>query len=590
MIKYVTFDAFDDYGQHVIPVNSDSDLSKTASSNYASEVANFISSMVKKPSLYYVVINALGSFEVWGVNGNGDSFPEDSLSNLSLRSDLGTPNDYGYKTFEYYAKLFKHHVNKPDSPSYGEVIFSYWNPTMHRVELVVGIDRVKGADIVEAMESGGNVAVSMGCKVPWDECSICGNRAKTRAQYCKHTKTHLNRLVGEDTAAKWSKELGKEILPGTKVHTINRFPKFFDISKVHIGADRTAFVLGKAAAEGDNIASVDMAEALGVTDELFDKVANLGKVSEIEKEVGSLGPDDIDGRVAKITKAKALGKALRCKMKDVIEDEAPLSNGYLDQISSKFSLGTIIQGMLASGVFPHPREFQRMALVRSGNRRLADELDVRDIIFNHKDHGRTIDFCPNHGNSNIISDSLREILSSRSFLPGFIEPRTTKVVFVKRASHFGQPEVTECLEPIAAMYNGIKKYASTLTPNLIASNFPDKQTVNKVVGLAAFLAMINSIKSVPGDIGVTDVPASAFEDALIDTTFSGKVNYPIEKNSSQMLDSLTLPGAYIDSITKQGAFSSGNAYIMNDWMAKQASVDSVMIEATNDINQILFNI
>ena len=106
MIKYLTFDAFDDYGQHIMPVNTDTDLVKTASSNYSAEVAKMISSMTRKPEMFYVVINALGSYEVWGINGNGDSFPREALSHLSLRSDLGTPNDYGYKTFEYYAKLF----------------------------------------------------------------------------------------------------------------------------------------------------------------------------------------------------------------------------------------------------------------------------------------------------------------------------------------------------------------------------------------------------------------------------------------------------------------------------------------------------
>ena len=45
MIKYVTYDAYDEYGQHIIPVNDTNGINKIASSNYSGEIAKVISSM-----------------------------------------------------------------------------------------------------------------------------------------------------------------------------------------------------------------------------------------------------------------------------------------------------------------------------------------------------------------------------------------------------------------------------------------------------------------------------------------------------------------------------------------------------------------
>ena len=593
MIKYFTYDSFDEYGQHIFPINSSSELSKTAAMNYASEISKVIDSMIRKPNLYYVVINALGSYEVWGVNGNGDAFPSEALSHLSLRSDLGTPNDYGYKTFEYYAKLFKHHVNKPDSPSFGEVIFSHWNPVMQRVELIVGIDRVSGSDMVEAIESGGNVAVSMGAKVPFDVCSICGNQAKTRASYCDHAKNYLGKIIDEATAAKWSRQLGKKILPGTKVHVINTKPKFFDISKVYIGADRTAFVLGKAASQGITMYSTDHAEVLGITDEYIDKLsaigksAILGKNSEMDKEVGSLGPDDIDGQMARISRIKALSKAIKERSASSIEEEPDLGNSYLDTIASKFPIGQSVNSMLNVGVFPKPREFQRMVLVRAGHGNLADILDSRNTVFDHENNDDEIPFTGDYGSSDTISSSLSGILNQRSFLPGFLSGRVIHVnAVIKVASQ--DVETTKCLGIIAAMYNGVKKYAYNLTSKRIAEGIEKTSCLKTSIESQNYVRLINAMNKQASLCAIANNPASEFETLLINSGFSGKMNY-IEKDASHMLDSISLPGAYISSAIKQKSISSKEDYIVNDWMSKQADLSNFMYRAEHDVNSILFN-
>ena len=74
------------------------------------------------------------------------------------------------------------------------------------------------------------------CKVSYDVCSICGNQAKTRAQYCDHLKIFMGRTMND----------------GRRVYAINPNPKFFDSSWVDRPAEVTAGVLAKVASmDGD---------------------------------------------------------------------------------------------------------------------------------------------------------------------------------------------------------------------------------------------------------------------------------------------------------------------------------------------------
>ncbi len=163
MIKYFEYDSFDEYGQHIIPVNSLYHMNKLASGSYSPELMKVILNMKRQPNRYYVVVNALGSYEVWGSNRNGDAFPESGLIHKSLRTDMGTSNDYGYKTFEYYAKFYKHHNNKDPKNSFGDIVFSHWNPLTHRVELIIAVNIENAKDIIDALEANEQVSVSMGC-------------------------------------------------------------------------------------------------------------------------------------------------------------------------------------------------------------------------------------------------------------------------------------------------------------------------------------------------------------------------------------------------------------------------------------------
>ena len=198
-------------------------LEKTAA-EYHPTIAAYINSAKPIRGKTQILLTALGAHEYWGVNANGDAFPEEALAHEGP--------DYGYKTFELHAKAYKHHVNKDPTAAYGDVPLAVYNPVFHRVELIVSLDNERAPDIVKRIEQGDYPDWSMGCKVPFDICSICGNKAPSRAYYCEHLKYYIGRIHPET---------------GKMAYAINTRPKFFDISQVLIGADRIAKTLMKVA-------------------------------------------------------------------------------------------------------------------------------------------------------------------------------------------------------------------------------------------------------------------------------------------------------------------------------------------------------
>ena len=564
MIKYITYDSIDETGQHIIPVNSLYDMNKTASSNYSPEVMKIITSMKRRADRYYVVVNALGSYEVWGANRNGDAFPESGLCHKSLRTDMGTESDYGYKTFEYYAKFYKHHVNKDPNRSFGEIVFSYWNPILRRVELIVAIDVEKGADIVAAFESGEPVAVSMGCRVKFDRCSICDHKAPTRKLYCVHAKKYLGQIIDEALAKRWSRELNKIILPGTQVCVFNDFPRFFDLSKVFIGADRTSFGLGKAASKGIIIPSVDLADAYNVTDDMVDKFAQVNKEGEINKEVGAKS-SDIDGKADKADKVTVLRKAIDERVGKAIAAEPNLPKPLMDSMASTLPLSQIFSTLLGLGIHPKPEEFQRIVLIRINEKPLADKLDQHRMIFNYKDdvEPQDIDVSNRHF-SNTIGRVLTPYLNDRSCFPSFLEPRI-KAIMVKtseaknaipKAEYTISPGVT-ALAGLAALYAGLKFKAKGYGPKQLAEVFTKKPWLKALIGGGIVAQLFDKIDKSSRDPELMR-PARDYENVLRDTNFSGQIkqsalNIPNTLGYGVLAGALTLPSAYIINAYNQRA-------------------------------------
>lgn len=289
-----------------------------------------------------VIVNALGSAEFWGSNVNGDAFPERAL--------LSKEASHGYKTFELYANVYEHHVNKDPAKAMGSVKLAAWNPVMHRVELLLEIDNQKGSGFLQKVAEGEFPDVSMGCKVPYDICSSCGHQAKKVAEYCGHLKTSMNKIGGD----------------GRKICAINTLPKFFDISHVLIGADKTAKTLRKVASGESAYSSAVLGlHVYGEDGEEEEKQAS-PKIAVIEKEI-PVGPAQPDPAVSEV--ARKLEK---------YEPELPLP--VLKKLSD-FPLGETLSTLGYSGVVLKPREFQTIVLIKINKPSLAGELHRKRVVF-----------------------------------------------------------------------------------------------------------------------------------------------------------------------------------------------------------------
>ena len=209
---------------------------------------------------------AMTASDFFGFNRNGDGWKE-----ASLHRD--------HPTFVSHAKVYRHHNNKPDSTAYGCVKASVFNDDMHRVELLMELDDQKCAEELALLEKDGSYPVSMACRVPFDQCSICGNKAKNRSEYCKHASHDMGQIYDD----------------GRMVGVDNPTSTFFDISRVVRPADRVAWTLQKAAS-GYIKGGAELAEELGYTlpfEVLLESLPKtaaeraqiLRKLSDMEKEV-----------------------------------------------------------------------------------------------------------------------------------------------------------------------------------------------------------------------------------------------------------------------------------------------------------------
>ncbi len=212
-----------------------------------------------------VHVIALGASEAYGPNRNGDAFKEAACKAY-------------HDTFVKFAKWYRNHKNKPANgdPNYGYVKQSAYHDAMRRVELLCMLNAEKSAadrngglvadKELEKLAKLEDIAVSMACRVPYDECGACHNKARTREEYCKAAScpaggcaenlTRLVKLAGDDFI----------------VHVNNDHPTWFDMSNVFKPADRIAYgnradYLQKAACDHGffGVGGAKMAEDMGVT-------------------------------------------------------------------------------------------------------------------------------------------------------------------------------------------------------------------------------------------------------------------------------------------------------------------------------------
>jgi len=390
--KLLSFPGKTDQGVFTYLIDAEKTYLEKTANEYHPTIASYINAAKHIKGKTQILLTALGAYEFWGFNVNGDAFPESGLAHE------GT--DYGFKTFEHYAKIYKNHVNKDPTASYGDVALSVYNPKYHRVELIVVLDNAKAPDIAMRMEHGDYPDWSMGTRVPYDVCSICGNKAPTRKQYCEHLKYYLGRMYPP---------LGKPAF------AINLQPKFFDISQVFIGADRIAKTHMKVAGSGIVYpGSAWIAEKLAET-----------KEAVMEKEVPATqeapaSQDSLVDLANGITEAKSYERAFPRSALNAM---------------SKYPLSEVMSTLAMLGILPKPQEFQRIFLGGLGQHVLADQMDDECACFDPMSgDGSGLDdqLHITHSQFNpFIAQMVMPFLPERSYAAPLLGKRL--VVMIKRA-------------------------------------------------------------------------------------------------------------------------------------------------------------
>jgi hypothetical protein len=479
MLKLLTFPGTDEDGNIFVQViEPNSGLTKVAShGKLAPEISSVISGLTADSENVYILVNALGAGEYYGSNINGDFFEESELS-PKVDTELA-----GYKTFSN-AGIYRHHKNKDIEKSMGKVITAAYNPVMHRVELIIRINRRKAeseghGDLVRRLDSGEHPAVSMGCKVKYDVCSICGHKSKTRADYCVHAKTMM----------------GKVFPDGRKVFVYNPRPRFFDLSFVVIGADRTSYAMAKVAS-AYGMSSALLAESEGIRDgdtisRLKEKLAKKQKVSKILKRVPAMS-------------AKVLGP--------LNEAEPNLGCSTLNRLGSH-PLNRVLTTSAAGGIVLKPREYQRIILIRIGRPGLADRLDHAGQIF---PQSQAVDKSVSFGRPNEYSTSIRNLLMNIIPQRSMFEPvLRRRITIIRPAGGSTNPEAQRMLV--------LRKLGSSVDINL---SDDEKGLLNKIA--ASYngyrIQLMENMNSIVDDITRGDIKLlSTIDDgARLEDAFMGQ--------------------------------------------------------------------
>jgi hypothetical protein len=399
------------------------------------------------------------------------------------------------------------------------------------------------------------------CKVPFDTCSICLDKETyRRAQQMFNSSRH--RSPGDAVLA-YHKELIKKngkgirgvsitrkdycehagkmmnhILPdGRKVFVYNDYPKFFDISFVFIGADKTAKVMMKIAGGGKVfwfLNGAELAEKLGYgqdDDILMPEFAPDGtatlKVASVSDEtlkhafLGKLAKNK-DAEITKdVVPSQFAGKAVPL----LTQHEKDLPKSTLDALGTS-SLEEALSTPTGLGMVLRPHEFQRIILIQMGKQQLADELDSKGEVFPKSEEKLDVPMGPRFF-SQVLARLLLPMMSERSGLGPVIERRVLVATGDPkekrgRSSSLSNP----VLRKMGAAYNGYRTGIMELVahaPELISSMaMPSHSQLTKLA-------------SAPVQSVFTPLSASYFKLAFMDevTPASVERGFP-SRNTSAM--------------------------------------------------------
>jgi hypothetical protein len=392
------------FAEAVLVSRRGGELEKIAGARHPA-VDAYMKTLRPDPRMQYVLMTPMGSSEFWGRNVNGDYFPTLSLSYDPARDNreatiaalvqqyltpfgLSLPalpirDVFGHKSF-LNALRYRHHVNKNPAIAYGDIALSVWNPMMRRVEVVSRHWRDKAAevgadDIIKDIDEGRPRQISMGCKVPFDVCTICGHISRTTEDYCDCLKFHMGEIFAD----------------GRVAAALNLFPWFFDLSDVTTPAAQESGVIEK------------LAHARPRPD-LMEKAAVMVRKAEVVKQVTS--------NVGTGARAAVMASSR--------EADLPTS------ILSQGGLRPMLASLAAAGIVLKPLEFQFSVLIRgSGTSGVAQQM-MRDrcCFLPTASGGADLGFTAADVSPAILRAIPSSVLQDRSGLDPYLRPRIVSLL------------------------------------------------------------------------------------------------------------------------------------------------------------------
>jgi len=405
----------------------------------ASDAMDYIRQVKPIPGKTIILVLAMTAGEFYGPNRNGDAWPERPLQvgQTRITEDQVLPKHY--KTFETNANVFKHHVNKDPNKKIGDVLRAFYNWPMHRVELLLSLDNRNAQDIVERIEHDEYPAVSIGCKVKYDVCSLCGNKAPSRKQYCTHAKRNLGELTKS----------------GKKIFVWNPAPNFFDISMVRRPADKHGYMMKKVA---EAVPEIRSSALLGeYVDVMGRKIAGLKKMSLIDKILKgeAVAAKEDSGEV---TAVKDFGNQIA---KPAATTMPPIDDGTIRGLL-RYRPAEVLSTLASMGIFMTTPEFIKYFIWKMDpsmvvpdkllDRAVAIQGAVFDFLANNPevlddiDETGFTDVCPQNVNPDLAKKAAF-LLEKRSQLGSYLHRKLVPDIFSSKNTTKGNWDVLTVTDP-----------------------------------------------------------------------------------------------------------------------------------------------
>ena len=298
------------------------------------------------------------------------------------------------------------------------------------------------------------------CRVPFDCCSVCFDREKY--QHLMGTPRKIvalhkqNPITGLSTATSQycqhlQRELNKIYPDGRKTRMLNIHPRFFDLSVVFIGADKTSFILAKLGGEcpiqpGHKACSgcshtdcVSSAHVHEVWSRGVEKTAEAASRPKTTKQRGYADrlraalkrPRAAKEKTGSIPKdaeiIKRVASNFRKNMPKILDKEPLIPTDVQDKMSENPRDSLRTAGSM--GIIARPREFQRIMIRHMGRPALADDLDRRGMVF--RTGGAPSGFRLGGSILPKILEALLPLMGGRSVLRPALERRT--VIIIKKS-------------------------------------------------------------------------------------------------------------------------------------------------------------